>query len=81
MLPGDHPYGKISLVGDFNNWDPSKNKLVKRSNQTYTTSVVLPKGGKYYFRYLTAEGEWINDDDADGYEASAYGSDNCVLLT
>jgi hypothetical protein len=81
ILPAGHSYGDISLVGDFNDWDASKNRFIKRSNQTYSTSVTLASESKFFFRYLTDDGIWVNEAEADGYEESGFGSDNCVLLT
>jgi 1,4-alpha-glucan branching enzyme len=80
-LPEDHPYGKVSAVGDFNNWDPTAHPFVRRSNKTYSTSAVLEVGQRYAFRYFCEDGSWINDPEADGYEPSGFGSDNGVLLT
>lgn len=81
ILPEDHPYGKISVVGDFNGWDPAANPFVRRSNKTYSTSVTVKAEGRYAFRYYCEDGTWVNEGDADAYEPSGFGSDNCVLLT
>ena len=81
LLPEDHPYGTIAVVGDFNGWDPNANVFKRRSNKAYSTSVRLEPGGRYAFRYFSAEAGWINDETADGYEPSGFGSDNGILLT
>ncbi|MEW5988586.1 MAG: isoamylase early set domain-containing protein [Chloroflexota bacterium] len=81
VLPGDHEHGHSSVVGTFNDWDPMANPLKKRSNGTVSASVTLPAGQRHLFRYLCDGDNWCNDEAADGYEWSEYGSENCVLLT
>ena len=81
VLPEDHPNIPASVVGDFNDWNPSANKLIKRSNQTYSTAVKLRKGQTYSFRYRSRDGIWFNDDAPDGFEANEHGSQNCILNT
>lgn len=71
----------VSVVGDFNGWEPNKTKLVKRNNGTRSATVTVDAGKQYRFRYYTADGEWFNDEAADGYEASEHGSENCLILT
>ena len=72
---------KVSVVGDFNGWDPKKTKLVKRSNGTFSASVTLNKGKHYAFRYVDENGKWLNDEDADAFEVSPFGTENGVVLT
>ena len=81
VLPGDEITGKTSVVGDFNGWDPTKTKLVKRSNGTYSASVKLDAGGNYAFRYFGEEGTWKNDESADELALSPFGTRNSVVLT
>jgi 1,4-alpha-glucan branching enzyme len=57
--------GVVSVVGDFNNWTPGKNTLVKRANGTRSTTVALPPGTVTRFRYLGEGGHWFDDHDAD----------------
>lgn len=81
ILPGDHPYGEVAVVGDFNDWDPSANPFVRRSNQTYSTAAVLDAGERYAFRYLCEDGSWVNDEAADDYEPNDFGDTNGVVVT
>ena len=71
----------LSVVGDFNDWQPGATKLVKRNNGTCSVSISLDAGQRFRFRYYGEDGVWINDETADAYEVSEHGSDNCVLLT
>lgn len=57
--------GVVSVVGDFNDWTPGKNILVKRANGTRSTVVTLPPGTVTRFRYLGEGGHWFDDHDAD----------------
>lgn len=59
-LPSDEVAGNVSVLGDFNGWDPTAHPLKKRSNGTRSVSVELP-AGEYRFKYCTAEGEWFCD--------------------
>jgi len=80
-LPQEEVESQVSVVGDFNGWDPTKTKLIKRSNGTFSASVKLKKGAHYAFRYVADDGKWLNDDEADTFEASPFGTKNSVVLT
>ena len=69
----------VSVVGDFNEWNPGKTKLIKRNNGTRSVSVQLDKGESYRFRYYTADGDWFNDEAADAYVQGEHGADDCIL--
>ena len=79
VVPDDPAKGKISVVGDFNDWQAGADTLVKRSNDTRSTSVTLSPG-RYAFRYYTEDGEWFNDESADDYEPNEMGSENCIVV-
>ena len=63
-LPAQEPSGAVSVVGDFNSWEPGRHELVRRRNGTRSVSVVLPPG-EHRFRYLAADGVWLDDETAD----------------
>ncbi|WP_127542898.1 isoamylase early set domain-containing protein [Actinoplanes sp. OR16] len=63
-LPADEPAGTVSVVGDFNGWEPGRHELQPRRNGTRTVSVPLDPG-HYKFRYLATDGVWLDDDQAD----------------
>lgn len=69
-LPADHPAGAISVVGNFNDWTPGANPLVKRG-KSQSTSVVVPADYISVFRYLGENGQWFDDQDADFVDAGA----------
>jgi 1,4-alpha-glucan branching enzyme len=81
VLPHNPDQPRVSVVGDFNNWDPTATPLVKRPNNTRSASVVLEPGQRYRFRYYAADGSWLNDDSADAYEPNEHGTHNCLVIT
>jgi 1,4-alpha-glucan branching enzyme len=81
VLPGDRVAGKVSVVGDFNDWNPSVHPLRKRANGTRSVSVSLPAGGRYRFRYVTGDGTWHDDESASEFEPNGFGGANAVLTT
>ncbi|MBF9069780.1 isoamylase early set domain-containing protein [Streptacidiphilus fuscans] len=58
------PDGIVSVVGDFNGWQPGVAELVPRRDGTRTVSVSFPPG-EHRFRYLATGGVWFDDDHAD----------------
>jgi 1,4-alpha-glucan branching enzyme len=65
VLPQDQPAGRVSVVGDFNDWTPGVHTLVRRSNGTRSVRVSVAPGSSYQFRYLAEGGQWFDDPDAD----------------
>ena len=63
-LPADEPVGRVSVVGDFNDWQPGRHEMQVRRNGTRTVSVPLGPG-RYSFRYLATDGVWLDDEQAD----------------
>jgi 1,4-alpha-glucan branching enzyme len=68
VLPQDDPTGRVSVVGDFNDWTPGTHTLVKRSNGTRSVKVSVPAGQQYGFRYLGEDGHWFDDPAVEGFD-------------
>jgi 1,4-alpha-glucan branching enzyme len=81
VIPAERIAGKVSVVGDFNDWDPAVHPLRKRANGTRSVSVSLPVGGRYAFRYVTEDGRWHDDESASTFEPNGFGGNNAVLAT
>jgi hypothetical protein len=60
---GDLPPA-VSVVGDFNSWQPGQHELRPRRNGTRSVSVTLTPGS-YRFRYLATGGLWLDEQSAD----------------
>jgi 1,4-alpha-glucan branching enzyme len=64
VLPATEPAGAVSVVGDFNSWDPYAHPLRKRSNGVRSAAVIIPAGSTLRFRYLAEGGIWFDDETA-----------------
>lgn len=69
----------VSVVGDFNDWDPFATPLRKRTNGTRSAAVDLDEGSEVSFRYLYDGGEFVDDPEVD-VVANGYGETHSVLL-
>lgn len=75
-------FGEVSVVGDFNNWDPHKNKMThKNSEGGICLELNLESGKEYSFKYLCDNEVWLNEPEADKKTLTHYGdSQNSVLV-
>jgi 1,4-alpha-glucan branching enzyme len=64
VLPATEPAGAVSVVGDFNDWNPHAHPLRKRSNGARSAVVTIPAGATLHFRYLAEGGVWFDDETA-----------------
>jgi len=72
---------KVTLVGDFNNWDTHATPMKKQKDGSFSVSINLEKGREYQFRYLIDGKTWENDWVADKYVATVYGgAENSVVV-
>ena len=72
----------LSLVGDFNYWDPKENIFSETGKDgTYSISVVFDSNNEYQFRYLGGGVHWFNEHEADGEIATYFpGANNSVVI-
>jgi 1,4-alpha-glucan branching enzyme len=70
----------VSVLGDFNGWDPMANPLKKRRNGTLSTTVEVAPGQALRFKYLTGDGTWFCDPDTDSVVHDEYHTVDSVLV-
>jgi 1,4-alpha-glucan branching enzyme len=69
---------KVSLAGDFNNWDTNAAPMHKGPDGIWRLSVPLGPG-RYEYRFY-ADGVWQDDPRAQQRAANALGTENCVRI-
>lgn len=83
MLPAQALEGAKGAVvlGDFNNWTPSKEfELKKQKDGSFKTVISLEEGKTFQYRFLLDNGVWENDYNAQHYApASGLYVDNSVI--
>ena len=78
-VPAEVDADSVSLVGDFNDWDPEAEPLARRKDGTFSTTISLESGRSYRFRYLLDQERWENDWEADTYVPNEFGSEDSVI--
>lgn len=77
-LPDAGGATSASVVGEFNDWSTTANPM-QPDGDGFATSVRLPAGRAYRFRYLLDGTRWENDWSADAYAPNEYGGDDSVV--
>lgn len=69
------------LLGDFNNWEKTANRMKKLvKDGSFSLVVDLEAGKEYEFKYLLDDNVWLNDDSADKQVTTHFGdSSNSVV--
>jgi 1,4-alpha-glucan branching enzyme len=67
----------VSLVGDFNQWDPNRHPMKHREEGTWEKIIVLPPGN-YEYKFLV-DGLWENDPLNPDLRYNQFGTLNNIL--
>ena len=68
-----------SVVGDFNNWNPTEGELSKLKSGIFKGVFDLPKDASYEFKYII-DGVYVNETEADSFQWNEFaGTENGVL--
>lgn len=70
---------RVALVCDSNGWEPIEMKKAKSG--AFRTTLRLPRGRRFQFRYLLDRTTWANDESADSYCRNEFGGENGILDT
>jgi 1,4-alpha-glucan branching enzyme len=67
---------EVYLVGEFNNWDPRADRMVKAKGSFRKTLRLAP--GEYQYKFIV-DGEWHNDPSAPRQTPNHFGTMNSVI--
>ncbi len=70
---------KVTIVGDFNDWNTSSTTMKQVSRGDYLVTIELNSKMDYRFKYLIDDDRWENDWEADSYIANDVGSEDSVV--
>jgi predicted flap endonuclease-1-like 5' DNA nuclease len=79
-VPTDHIGAgrEVRVLASFNDWSWDGGLVMKTGKGTYKATTELP-AGHYQFRYLVDGWDWKNDESAEAYTDSGYGTINCCF--
>ncbi len=69
----------VSLVGDFNNWKPTKLVLKDRKDGRWEITVKLKKGKVYTYNFLINGKQWIIDPNSYAIVDDGFGGKSSLL--
>ena len=80
-LEADPSRGSVSVVGDFNDWDPLASPMTASTDDPSVLEVTmrLEAGCRYEFRYLSDAVGWFDDEAADEFCPNPHGGCNSVM--
>jgi 1,4-alpha-glucan branching enzyme len=67
---------EVYVVGEFNNWDPRADRMVKTKGGFRKTLRLTP--GEYQYKFIV-DGEWHNDPSAVRQVPNRFGTMNSVI--
>ena len=79
-IPGTIWAERISLLGDFNDWDPDSLPFQRTREGDWQIELELEAGRKYSFRYLLDGEHWRDDWHADSHVPNPHGGYNSVVF-
>lgn len=79
-LPSSVWADRISLVGEFNDWDHRNTPLTQGRDGAWRAQVDLPTGGQYKFGYLV-NGQWQTDRQADDFGLNEQNKISGIVIT
>lgn len=78
-FPAEKVSSSVSVVGDFNDWDPKAGEMTLKGD-VYTLTVSVKPSNEYKFKYYVDGAHWVNDEAADAYVANEFGTEDSVLI-
>lgn len=80
QLPKAIAAKKVTLVGEFNDWDATATPL-RKIKGVWKTTLEFEQDREIQYRYLVNDAEWHNDWEADKYVPNLIDGDNSVVDT
>jgi 1,4-alpha-glucan branching enzyme len=69
---------RVALVGDFNHWNHFSHSMRKSPAGPWELTIDLAPG-RYQYKFLVNETQWVTDPKAQAKASNQYGTDNSVI--
>ncbi len=73
--------GSMSLVGDFNGWNPGAHPMKALKDGSFTVTIDLETGREYQFRYFADNQHWLNEVEADTMVPGGVGEEQNSVIS
>ncbi|MCI0446283.1 S8 family serine peptidase [bacterium] len=70
---------KVTLAGDFNNWNAGSIDFKKETNGIWRTEIAIPERGRYRYKFIINGMRWIDDPGNGMKEPDNYGEFNSIV--
>lgn len=70
----------VTIVGDFNGWDPQRTRLVRSSHEGLWRARLKLTPGVYQYSFVLDGSEWVSDPLAKTVLADGFGGKNSVII-
>ena len=71
---------QVAVVGDFNGWDGTKNRLERDSATGLWTALVDVRPGRHVYAFLVDDSVWTLDPNAPRTKDADYGTEQSVMI-
>jgi len=77
ILTGHPDARQVYLAGDFNQWDPKKQRMSKYRDGSFRAKIAL-KPGAYQYKFV-ADGLWLNGPEVQEQVKNEFGTVNSMV--
>jgi anti-sigma factor RsiW len=70
----------VAVVGDFNNWDPQRTRLVRSNHQGVWRARLKLAPGVYQYSFVLDGSAWVSDPLAKTLLSDGFGGTNSVII-
>jgi hypothetical protein len=70
---------RVSVVGDFNEWDPNASPLARSADGSWRARIPVPPG-RHEYAFVVDDGRWVTDPVAPRAPDLGWGRPNSVAL-
>ena len=70
----------MTIVGDFNGWDPQRTRLVRSNHEGLWRARLKLPPGVYQYSFVLDGTTWVGDPQAKTVLADGFGGKNSVII-
>ncbi|MBA3534056.1 MAG: S8 family serine peptidase, partial [Ardenticatenales bacterium] len=70
---------QVSVIGEWNEWNPLAQPMSQRESGVWVTEMRSPPTGRYHYKFLIDEAQWLDDPENLKKAVDGYGGFNAIL--